>query len=139
LEKLKRRTARARVFNYRAASWDGSAKLPTRTKFDGIVVDAPCSGVGTWGRNPHARWTTTPEDVRELSGVQRELLANVLPGLKPGGRLVYAVCTLTRPETAEIAERFGGEHPELKLVSTTWIRSEEISGNGMFITVWERG
>jgi len=139
LEKLKRRTARARVFNYRAAPWDGSAKLPTRTKFDGILVDAPCSGVGTWRRNPHARWTTTPEDVRELSGVQRELLANVLPGLKRGGRLVYAVCTLTRPETAEATEAFGGEHPELKWVSTSWLLPEEIAGNGMFVAVWERG
>jgi 16S rRNA (cytosine967-C5)-methyltransferase len=139
LDKLKRRTARARVFNYRATPWDGSAKLPMRTKFDGILLDAPCSGVGTWGRNPHARWTTTPEDVRELSKVQRELLAHVLPALKPGGRLVYAVCTLTRPETAEVAERFSGEHPELKPGSTTWLRPEEIPGNGMFVSVWQRG
>jgi 16S rRNA (cytosine967-C5)-methyltransferase len=138
LEKLKRRTARARVFNYRAAPWDGSAKLPTRTKFDGILVDAPCSGVGTWRRNPHARWTTTPEDVRELSGVQRELLAHVLPALKPGGRLVYAVCTLTRLETAELVERFDVEHLELKRVSTTWLLPREIAGNGMFVAVWER-
>jgi 16S rRNA (cytosine967-C5)-methyltransferase len=139
LEKLKRRTARARVFNYRAAPWDGSAKLPTRTKFDGILIDAPCSGVGTWGRNPHARWTTTPEDVRELSGVQRELLEHVLPALKPGGKLVYAVCTLTRPETVEIAEAFGVAHAELTPVSTTWLRAEGIAGNGMFVAVWQRG
>ena len=139
LEKLKRRAARARVFNYRAVPWDGSAKLPTRTKFDGILVDAPCSGVGTWGRNPHARWTTTPEDVRELSRVQRGLLEQVLPALKPAGRLVYAVCTLTRSETAELAERIGVEHPALKSVSTTWLRPEEIDGNGMFVAVWKRG
>src|SRR5205823_5977071 len=48
LQKLKRRTARAKVFNYRAALWDGGAKLPTKTKFDGVLVDAPCSGLGTW-------------------------------------------------------------------------------------------
>jgi 16S rRNA (cytosine967-C5)-methyltransferase len=59
LQTLKRRTARAKAFNYRAAPWDGGAKLPTKTKFDGILVDAPCSGLGTWQRNPHARWTTT--------------------------------------------------------------------------------
>ena len=139
LEKLKRRTARARVFNYRAATWDGSAKLPTRTKFDGILLDAPCSGIGTWGRNPHARWTTTPEDVRELSAVQRQLLEHALPALKPGGKLVYAVCTLTRPETVEVAEAFGKAHAELKPISITWLRSEEIAGNGMFVAVWQRG
>lgn len=139
LEKLKRRTARARVFNYRAATWDGSAKLPTRTKFDGVLIDAPCSGVGTWGRNPHARWTTTPEDVRELSAVQRQLLEHALPALKPGGKLVYAVCTLTRPETVEVAEAFGGAPAGLKPVSITWLRPEEIAGNGMFVAAWQRG
>jgi 16S rRNA (cytosine967-C5)-methyltransferase len=138
LEKLKRRTARARVFNYRAVPWDGSAKLPTRTKFDGILVDAPCSGVGTWGRNPHARWTTTPDDVRDLARVQRELLEHVLPALKPGGKLVYAVCTMTRPETVEVAEGVGSAHSELPAVSPTWIRSEDLGGNGMFVAVWEK-
>ena len=64
LESLKRRAARAKLFNYRATEWDGSARLPTKTKFDGILVDAPCSGVGTWQRNPHARWTTSLDDVR---------------------------------------------------------------------------
>ena len=138
LEKLKQRTARARVFNYRAAPWDGSAKLPTRTKFDGILVDAPCSGIGTWGRNPHARWTTRPEDIVELSEMQRKLLEHVLPALKPGGRLVYAVCTLSRPETVEVVEGFGGEHRELKPVSTTWLLPEELGGNGMFVAMWKR-
>ena len=138
LEKLRRRAARARVFNYRPALWDGSAKLPTRTKFDGILVDAPCSGVGTWGRNPHARWTTTPEDVRELSDVQRELLVHALPALKSSGKLVYAVCTLTRSETAEVAEAFGGQQPALQRVSTTWLLPEEFAGNGMFVAVWDR-
>ena len=61
LQKLKRRTGRAKVFNYRSVFWDGGAKLPTKTKFDGVLVDAPCSGVGTWQRNPQARWTTTAE------------------------------------------------------------------------------
>ena len=77
LQKLKRRTARAKAFNYRAALWEGGAKLPTKTKFDGVLVDAPCSGVGTWQRNPHARWTTTVEDVQELAEVQKRLLTNV--------------------------------------------------------------
>ena len=40
-------------------------ELPTKTKFDGVLVDAPCSGIGTWQRNPHARWTTTAQDVKE--------------------------------------------------------------------------
>jgi 16S rRNA (cytosine967-C5)-methyltransferase len=93
LKNLKRRAARAQVFNFRAAPWDGSARLPTKTKFDGVLVDAPCSGVGTWQRNPHARWTTTLTDVRELAAIQKQLLANAASSVKPGGKLIFAVCT----------------------------------------------
>ncbi|HEU0010818.1 MAG TPA: RsmB/NOP family class I SAM-dependent RNA methyltransferase, partial [Verrucomicrobiae bacterium] len=56
LKRLKRRAARAQVFNYRAALWDGGPALPTCTLFDGVLLDAPCTGLGTWHRNPHARW-----------------------------------------------------------------------------------
>jgi len=59
LQRLKRRAARSRLFNYRTRLWDGGPKLPVKTKFDGVLLDAPCSGIGTWQRNPHARWTTT--------------------------------------------------------------------------------
>lgn len=114
LSKLKERTARAKVFNYRVAAWEGGAKLPTKTKFDGVLVDAPCSGLGTWQRNPHARWTTQPKDIRELAAVQARLLDHVAPALKPGGRLVYSVCTLARAETTAVAAAFTAAHPEFE-------------------------
>lgn len=117
LAKLKERAARAKVFNYRTAEWDGGAKLPTKTKFDGILVDAPCSGVGTWQRNPHARWTTTPQDVEELATVQTNLLNHVAGSLKSGGRLIYSVCTLTRSETTAVADAFTTAHPDLEPTS----------------------
>jgi 16S rRNA (cytosine967-C5)-methyltransferase len=150
---LKHRTARAQLFNYRTALWDGSARLPTKTRFDGILLDAPCSGVGTWQRNPHARWTTTPDDVRELAVAQRTLLDHVAGALKPRGRLIYAVCTLTRSETTEVAAAFAAAHPELEPWPlfgagadpdaagasnqiTLW--PHEINGNGMFMAAWRR-
>jgi 16S rRNA (cytosine967-C5)-methyltransferase len=114
LKILKRRTGRAKVFNYRSVFWDGGAKLPTKTKFDGVLVDAPCSGIGTWQRNPQARWTTTPNDVRELSEIQRKLLANVAPSVKPGGKLIFSVCTLTRAETVEVMEYFNASRPDFE-------------------------
>jgi len=153
LQKLKRRTARAKAFNYRAAFWDGGAKLPTKTKFDGVLVDAPCSGVGTWQRNPHARWTTTTEDVKELAEVQKRLLTNVAMSVKPGGKLIYSVCTLTRAETSEVAEAFNRMHPEfaplalpdfqsngraLPSAATLTIWPQDLGGNGMFVTAWQR-
>ncbi len=114
LQVLKQRAARARVFNYRAASWNGGPHPPTRTRFDGILVDAPCSGVGTWQRHPHARWTVSPDDVRELAARQRQLLDHVAGSLKPGARLVYAVCTLTRTETTAVAASFSASRPDFE-------------------------
>jgi 16S rRNA (cytosine967-C5)-methyltransferase len=114
LQILKKRAARAAVFNFRAVPWNGGPQLPTKTRFDGILVDAPCSGVGTWQRHPHARWTVSPADVRELAAVQRQLLDRVAGSLKPGGRLVYSVCTLTRSETTGVVAGFSAAHPELQ-------------------------
>ena len=152
LSKLKERAARAKVFNYRAAEWDGGAKLPTKTKFDGILVDAPCSGVGTWQRNPHARWTTSAQDVTELAAIQTRLLDHVAPALKSGGRLVYSVCTLTRAETTAVADAFTAAHPDFKPTAvagvadrgpgsaspTTFLWPQEINANGMFIAAWRK-
>ncbi len=114
LAALKKRAGRAKVFNYRAVNWNGGPFLPTKTKFDGILIDAPCSGVGTWQRNPHARWTTTIEDVKELADLQMQLLNHVAGSLKAGGRLIYSVCTLTRSETTGVVDAFSAAHPELE-------------------------
>ncbi len=147
LAKLKERAARAKAFNFRAAPWAGDEKLPTKTKFDGVLVDAPCSGIGTWQRNPHARWTTTPRDVHELAAVQARLLNHVAGSLKPGGRLVYAVCTLTRAETTAIADAFTAAHPEFAPLplaalnshpSTAFLWPHELNANGMFIASWQK-
>ncbi len=149
LKQLKQRAARAKAFNYRAAEWDGGAKLPTRTKFDGVLIDAPCSGVGTWRRNPHARWTTTPEDVRQLGEVQKQLLLHAAAAVKPGGKLIYAVCTLTRTETDAVAAHGSQQLPRFEPLplpsapgmppeasSRKWIWPQDCDGNGMFVSAW---
>lgn len=150
LKNLKRRAARAQVFNFRAAPWDGGPKLPTKTKFDGILVDAPCSGVGTWQRNPHARWTTTIQDVQELAEIQKRLLANVVGSVKPGGKLIYAVCTLTRSETMDVVADFNANQSDFEpmmletifsgqqTAATKTIWPQDLGGNGMFIAGWRR-
>ena len=151
LARLKQRAARAKAFNYRLAPWDGSAKLPTKTKFDGVLIDAPCSGVGTWARNPHARWTTTLEDVRELAAIQQQLVLHAAAGVKPGGRLIYSVCTLTRAETDAVADscsrQLSGFVPSPlpawpsgppEASGRKWIWPETCRGNGMFVVAWKR-
>ena len=150
LKNLKRRAARARAFNFRAVPWDGGAKLPTKTKFDGVLLDAPCSGVGTWQRNPHARWTVTPQDVLELAALQKDLLAKAASAVKPGGKLIYSVCTLTRSETqavvADFNLKFAADFEPMELPAlgpllpapAVTISPGDLGGNGMFIAGWRR-
>lgn len=143
LKKLKQRAARQGVFNYRTVKWDGGERPPTKTKFDGILVDAPCSGLGTWQRNPQSRWTTTPQDVAELAELQFNLLSHAVPSLKPGGRLVYAVCTLPRRETTEVVKRFERSTPGFERLEAAGTRNgfllpELTAGNGMFIAIWRK-
>jgi len=148
LATLRKRAGRAQAFNYRAVTWNGGPFLPTKTKFDGILVDAPCSGVGTWQRNPHARWTLTENDIRELSAIQLQLLENTHKALKPGGRLIYAVCTITRQETTEVVRAFSTAHPELEpipLLQQTspaadglFLWPHELDANGMFLAAWRK-
>jgi 16S rRNA (cytosine967-C5)-methyltransferase len=135
LDRLKRRAGRARAFNYRSVLWDGGARLPTKTRFDGILIDAPCSGIGTWARNPQARWTLTAQDIAELKQLQIQLICHAAPALKPNGRLVYSVCTLVRSETLDVVEAVLAA---LGPPQTTWLLPQETQGNGMFIATWHR-
>jgi 16S rRNA (cytosine967-C5)-methyltransferase len=151
LARLKQRAARAGVFNYRAAAWDGGPRLPTKTKFDGVLVDAPCSGIGTWHRNPHARWTATAEDVKELSEVQQRLLLHAAAAVKPGGKLVYAACTLAELETTRVVQGFEQRCPEFERLALSnplapklppsgplFLWPQESGGNGMCVAAWVR-
>jgi 16S rRNA (cytosine967-C5)-methyltransferase len=78
---------------------------------DLVLVDAPCSGTGTWRRNPETRWRITPERLGRLTALQARLL-DVAAGLvKPGGRLVYAVCSLLAEEGRDQAEALASRSP----------------------------
>lgn len=72
--------------------------------FDRVLVDAPCSGLGVLRRRPEARWRITKDAVEPLAALQRSLLEAASHAVAPGGLLVYAVCTLTRAETIDVAE-----------------------------------
>ncbi len=83
--------------------------------FDRILVDAPCSGLGVLRRNPESRWSRKPADIRELASLQQTLLHQVAPLLRPGGRLLYAVCTFTAAETDDVVSGFLAAHPQFRL------------------------
>jgi 16S rRNA (cytosine967-C5)-methyltransferase len=79
---------------------------------DRILVDAPCSGLGTLGHRPDIRWRRRPEEVQDLAQLQRKIMESAARLVKPGGKLVYSVCTITMEEGEGIAHWFLKTHPE---------------------------
>ena len=80
---------------------DATAPPFPSSRFDKVLIDAPCSGLGALRRRADARWRITEPDVAELAGLQRRILAAATPLVRPGGWLVYSVCTLTAEESIE--------------------------------------
>lgn len=78
--------------------------------FDVVLVDAPCSGLGTLRRHPEIRWRRSPAAIRALARQQRELLTHAARFVAPGGHLIYSVCTFNRAETDGVADAFAAEH-----------------------------
>jgi 16S rRNA (cytosine967-C5)-methyltransferase len=89
---------------------DATRPLPFRRQFDRILVDAPCSGTGTMGRNPEIKWRLTPEDLQDLHARQVKILRNALQALAPSGVLVYSTCSLECEENENVVEEATGRH-----------------------------
>jgi 16S rRNA (cytosine967-C5)-methyltransferase len=85
-------------------------------KIDRVLVDAPCSGLGTLRRNPDLKWRQSPQSVAELTTKQLAILRSAARLLKPGGRLVYATCSLLRDENEAIAEAFAEAEPGFRVL-----------------------
>jgi 16S rRNA (cytosine967-C5)-methyltransferase len=84
--------------------------------FDRVFVDAPCTGTGTWRRNPDAKWRLGPEDLAELTALQAEILDSAQRLVKPGGRLVYVTCSLLAEENEQQVAHFLARHPAFTLL-----------------------
>lgn len=115
LQELKKRARRYGLRNIRTQLFNAASDTPMRKSFDGVLVDAPCSGWGTWGRNPDARWRTTDSEAAKCANRQLAILRNATWSVKPGGTLVYAVCSLTRPETEDVVQEFLNTTPQFDL------------------------
>ena len=96
-------------------------------KCDRVLVDAPCSGSGTLRRNPDLKWRFSEAELARVNGVQHSVLRAAARLLKPGGRLVYATCSLLTQENQAVAEAFLAEHPEFELVpAATVLRAQSV-------------
>ena len=107
LEELRTRARRGGFANVHPLG-----RLPEKAAYDGVLVDAPCSGTGTWRRAPHLKWCTTAADIVTHAATQRQLLATFCRLVRPGGLLVYATCSLSREENQEVIAAFRGDRPE---------------------------
>ncbi len=119
----------------------GDATVPVDDPggFDVVLLDAPCTGLGTGRRRPEVRWRRTPSDVNDLSVLQRRLLDAAVAAVRPGGRLVYAVCTWTVAETDDVARWCDDAHGgALTPVDRRQLWPDTDDTDGMYIAVWDR-
>jgi len=137
----------------RVTAWDASprrlAALPRRAvragvriavaraepdgAFDGVLVDAPCSGSGALAREPDARWRASDESVARFAAAQEEILARAAGRVRPGGALVYATCSLFREEGEDVVERFLARHPGFSLEARARRWPHRDPGAGFFL------
>lgn len=145
LDALKPRLARSQLSNVHPAAIaherDDRVKR-LAGKIDRVLVDAPCSGLGTLRRNPDLKWRQKPEGIAEVTATQTAILESAARLLKPGGRLVYATCSMLPQENEEIAEAFSKAHPDFAVLPV----AEELTRlkvanadklcNGQFLRLW---
>jgi 16S rRNA (cytosine967-C5)-methyltransferase len=110
---------------------------PFTKQFDGVLVDAPCSGWGTWSRNPDARWRSDPRDPAQKRNLQLRMLDKAAQCVKPGGVLLYAVCTFTREETVEVIESFCADHSGFAPDAFSNPLTGEPTGGSLQIWPWD--
>jgi 16S rRNA (cytosine967-C5)-methyltransferase len=123
---------------------------PWRRTFEAVLLDAPCSGLGTLGRHPDIRWRAHPADLARHARRQREILEGVAPLVSPGGGLVYATCSIEPEENEDVVKPFLAARPEFEVASApAWAggfadgsflrtRPEKDGGDGFFAAVLRR-
>jgi len=128
LAKLKPRLARSGLSNVHPVliAHERDAKIKRLAgKIDRVLVDAPCSGLGTLRRNPDVKWRQLPSAIAELNVKQTAILDSAARLVKVGGRLVYATCSVLREENEAIAEHFLATHPDFELLPMRDIMAEQ--------------
>lgn len=93
-------------------------------KIDRVLVDAPCSGLGTLRRNPDLKWRQLPQAIDELAAKQRAILSSAATLIKPGGRLVYATCSVLAQENRKVVEAFLADRPDFRQVGCQQVLDE---------------
>lgn len=114
LELLSRTVTSSGARQIRVVQANARAVMPFRDIFDAVLVDAPCSGLGTLRRDPDIRWRRREADLAPLAEAQREMLAHAATVVRPGGRLIYSTCSSEPEENEEVVRAFLAGHPEFR-------------------------
>ena len=159
LDRAARRLRRAGVTNVERRALSGERDKWVKrhaASFDRVFVDVPCLGTGTWRRNPDAKWRMGPEDLAELVERQQQIMRSASRLVRPGGRLVYATCSLLREEDEAQAETFLAAEPDFSLLPVAEVWRDTIGGaspggelylrltparhgtDGFFVAIFER-
>ena len=107
------------------------ARAPLAERYDRVLIDAPCSGLGVLRRHPEAKWRRAPEDAPALAALQAKMLVALAPRVRPGGVLVYSVCTYTDAEGPAQLARFLAAHPDFRADGEplcTWPHRDDADG-----------
>lgn len=144
LDELKLRARRGGFHNVRRFVYDAE-KSPELTReiqnsggFHRILVDAPCSASGTLRRNPDVRYRIMPGDPEKFAALQLKILSAVAPYLKPGGKLIYATCSVFKAENENVVEKFLLGHAGLSLSEAKCVGSPALDADTMFYAVMEK-
>jgi 16S rRNA (cytosine967-C5)-methyltransferase len=122
LLELKERARRGGVSNLRIQTIEGTKTIKRMEgSFNGVLIDAPCSGTGVMRRNPDTKWKISREELTRLKEIQSQILASYSKLVKPRGRLVYATCSLLREENQEQVETFLRSHSQFEKTSEAFI------------------
>jgi 16S rRNA (cytosine967-C5)-methyltransferase len=124
---------RLRCVTVRQADAVDAAFGPDTGRFDRVLVDPPCSGLGTLQSRPDLRWRTSPERIAELAPLQGRILRAGARATRPGGTLVYSVCTISRAESEDVIDAFLAENPHWKADSYVRLAPDTDGTDGFFI------
>ncbi len=131
---LEENISRCRIANMQAQVWDATIPDPSLyAKADIVIADLPCSGLGVMRRKKEIRYRMTPEKIRELASLQREILAVVQQYVKPGGKLIYSTCTISRAENEQNAAWFLQNYSDFELLKEQQILPKAGGGDGFYI------
>lgn len=138
LEELRRRALRAGVSTVKTALATEEEIARREASADRLLLDVPCSGLGTLRRDPDAKWRLTPAFLDQVTALQAQLLASYSRMLRPGGRMVYSTCSVLPRENGRQVVRFLEEHPDFRLLEEHSLLSSREGYDGFYMALLQR-